>query len=158
MTSQEYFDIRKTRSTGDAAECPVCGDSFTLPYLAVFDGNNEPLCYMCAWDKAPEFAGLLKLRTAAHDYAMDVTPPDVVRAVEKRKSDPKRLKRELQEGVDFLDNHGHASNVISPLAVLLAGKIKDALKSKNVETMKEAKRLFEDSRFGMPNLDDEIPF
>ncbi len=158
MTSQEYFDIRKTRSAGDAAECLVCGDRFTLPYLAVFNGNNEPLCYMCAWDKAPEFAGLLKLRTAAHDYATDVTPPDVVRAVEKRKSDPKRLKRELQEAHDFLDNHGHASNVISPLAVLLAGKIKDAIKSKNVETMKEAKRLFEDSRFGMPNLDDEIPF
>ena len=158
MMTQEYFYIRDTRSLGVDPECPVCGDRLSLTNLAVLNGNNEPLCYMCAWDKAPGFAGLLKLRTAAHDYAMDVTPPDVVSAVEKRKSDPKRLKRELQEGVDFLDNYGHASNVNSPLAVLVAGQIKAALKSKNVETMKEAKRLLEDSRFGKRDLDDEIPF
>ena len=92
---------------------------------------------------------------------MGGTPDDVFRALEKRKSDPKRLKKELQEAHDFLDNHGHASSVTSPLAVLLAGQIKDALKSKNVETMQQAKRLFEDSRYSrssISQLDDEIPF
>ena len=77
MTNQEYFYIRDTRSLGTDPECPVCGDRLSLTNIAVFDGNNEPLCDVCAWDKAPEFASLVNLNAAAHYHSVGGMPDDV---------------------------------------------------------------------------------
>ena len=159
MRNQGYFDIRETlENHRKEAICPSCGDKFTALWLAVHNVNNEPICDLCAWETASRLANLLFLSNAFDEYSQHSAPAHILEALRQRKSDPKRLKKELQEALDSLDNYGHGAPVTSPLKKLVMGQVKAALKSKNIETMKEARGLVEEIRSPMPNLDDEIPF
>ncbi len=154
MTNQGHFDIRETLGNHrKEAICPSCGDKFTASWLAVHNVNNEPICDLCAWETAPQLANLLFLSNAFDAYAQGGAPADVLEALRQRESDPKRLKRELKETHKSLQNNG-----LGPLAELVAGQVKAALDSGNVETMIKATALVKETRTRVPSLDDEIPF
>ncbi len=161
MTNHDNFCIReRSLRHPDDLKCRVCGDDVGLASYYVSDDYNAPLCRLCCWEKAPNLSSLLRLGNAACQFHDGGLPPNIRQELEKRADDPKRLKKELQEAHDSLDNYGHGAPATSPLRKLVAGQVKAALKSNNIETMKEAKRLFEESRFGLPvtDLDDAIPF
>ena len=152
------FSIRL--SSAVKSTCPICGLEFTAPYLAVHQPDNRPVCFLCAWENAPAFAGLIYLAEGAEGYARGALPAGVGEALTQRKNDPARLKKELQDALDSLDNHGHgAPNTspiwTSPLAKLVAEQIKAALDSEDVKTMQQTKRLIEECP---DNYDSEIPF
>ena len=147
MTTQEHFYVRDTRSLGVDPECPVCGDRLSLTNFAVFDGNNEPLCDLCAWERAPELASLVNLNAAAHYHNMGGVPDDVFRAMEKRRADTKRIKRKLQDALARPDGWEHNS-----LREVLKGQIKAALDSGKVETMRRAHQLVFGNRTQPPTL------
>ncbi len=148
-----YIRIRQGQNVGTENKCPVCGDSFTANYLAVHDYGGQPLCDLCAWEKAMTLAGLLYLSNAACAYHMAEPPPHIVDGLEQRRGDPKRLKRKLKEAHKSLQDNG-----FGPLAELVAGQVKAALDSGKVETMIKAQALVDETRSRVPNLDDEIPF
>ncbi len=54
MENRDNFYIRRVQNVGTENKCPVCGDSFTANYLAVHDYSGQPLCDLCAWEKAME--------------------------------------------------------------------------------------------------------
>ena len=148
MISQGQFYIRDTRQCGVNIECPVCGDQCTPTEIAVFDGNNVPLCDLCAWDRAPELASLLILNAAARSHSAGGIPGDIWRALEKRKSDPERLQKELKEARDVL---GRCNGSI--LSELVTHEIEAALKGDDVPTKQNALKAFREMDTG-----DEIPF
>ncbi len=87
-------------------------------------------------------------------------PADVYAALERRRNDPKRLKKELQKDHDSIISNG-------PLGEFLKEQLKAALDGKNVEKLKKAKLLFEETKRGIStythlgdqsDLDAEIPF
>jgi len=160
MTNPDHFSIRE-RSLYDPDElrCPVCDEDVGRASYYV-NAYNEPLCRLCGWEKAPNLSNLLHLGNAACQFHDGGPPPNIRQELEKRADDPKRLKKELQEALEFLDNHGHGDPVTSPLTKFVMGQVKAALKSKNIETMKEARGLVEETRRGVPmlDLDDELPF
>ncbi len=141
--------------------CPVCGDDFMGARYMVCDVDNIPLCLMCAWAQSPPLASLLGVAMAA-DYHVDGRlPADVYAALERRRNDPKRLKKELQKDHDSISSDG-------PLGEFLKEQLKAALDGKNVEKLKKAKLLFEETKRGIStypysseyqsDLDAEIPF
>ncbi len=135
-------------------ECPICGDMFTNHWLAVCGPDNVPVCELCAWEHATHLAGLAALSHAANVYYHDEYPPDVWERMEKRRNDPKRLKKELQKDHDSIGPNG-------PLGEFLKGQLKAALDGKDVEKLKSAKRLFAVAKRGIStvtDLDGEIPF
>ena len=161
MTNQDHFSICRPGSWTIDTECPICGDRFTPSDYMVFDGNDVPLCYMCGWDKAPGLANLLSLSYDLNRYYQAEPPADVYEALKRRESDPKRLKKELQKDHDSISSNG-------PLAEFLKEQLKVALDGKNVEKLKKAKLLFEETKRGISthpysseyqsDLDAEIPF
>ncbi len=155
MTNQGNFSLRHVESVriGTENKCPVCGDSFTGNYLAVHDNCGQPICDLCAWEKAMTLAGLLYLSDVAGGYCQAEPPPHIVDGLEQRRADPERLKRKLKEDYKSLHDNGCSS-----LAELVAGQVKAALDSGTVETMRKAKALVEETRNYVPSLDDEIPF
>ncbi len=69
--------------------------------------------------------------------------------------DPERIKRRLQGFLDFLDNLGHGAPgtsplETSPLAKVIAGKIREAIDSGDVEQMVTAAKMADEAR---PALD-----
>ena len=154
MTNQGHFDIRETlENHRKEAICPSCGDKFTARCLAVHNVNNEPFCDLCAWETAPRLANLLFLSNAFAEYAQGGAPADVLAALRQRESDPKRLKRNLQEAHDRLNGWNHNS-----LGELLKRQIKAALTSADVETMRKAQQLVLETEHTHPHFYDEIPF
>ncbi len=154
MTNQGYFDIRETlENHRKEAICPSCGDKFTASWMAVHNVNNVPICDMCAWETAPRLANLLFLSNAFDEYAQGGAPAHILEALRQRESDPKRLKRKLQEAHARLDGWDHNS-----LGELLKGQIKAALASADVETMRKAERLVLETERTHPHFYTEIPF
>ena len=137
-------------------ECPICGDSFTTGGVDVCGPNNVPVCELCAWEHAPHLAGLVALSHAANGYFHDEHPPHVWERMEKRRNDPKRLKKELQKDYDSINSNG-------PLGEFLKDELRVALDGKDVKKLKAAKLLFEETKRGIitssyADLDAEIPF
>ena len=124
------------------SKCSVCGDKFTARELAVYGGNNLPLCIVCAWDETPILAGLLSLVDAFHRYYDRAPPHEVYEALKQRESDPKRLKQEIQKDYDSIGPNG-------PLEEFLKKQLRAALDGKDVETLKSAKRLFAVAKRGI---------
>ena len=154
MRNQRYLVIRETlEAHRKEAICPSCGDKFTALWLAVHEANNEPICDLCAWETAPRLANLLFLSNAFDEYAQHSAPAHILEALRQRGSDPKRLKRTLQESLDRLNGWDH-----NPLGELLRGQIKAALTSADVGTMKRAERLVMETERSHPHFYDEIPF
>ena len=155
MTDQDHYYIRCTQSihTGTETMCPVCEDSFTANYLAVYDTCGRPICELCAWEKAMNLAGLLYLSDVAGAFYHAEPPPHIVDGLEQRREDPERIERQLKEAHKSLHDNGQG-----PLAELVAGQVKAALDSGNVETMIKATALVKETRTRVPSLDDEIPF
>ncbi len=150
------FYIRDSRGLGVDTKCPVCGDQCYPNDYVVFDGNHLPLCNLCAWDKAPGLASLLSLAAACHQYHQGEPPAAVWEDLKQRESDPKRLKKELQKDYDSIGPNG-------PLGEFLKKELKAALNGKDVEKLKRAKLLFEETKRGIStnpysDLDAEIPF
>ena len=138
----------------------MCGLEFLIRYLNIFEGDNKPICDLCAWEEAPALANLLLLVGAVEEYDRTEPPARVCEALKQRKNDPARLKKELQDALDSLDNNGHGAPKTSPiwtspLAKLVAGQITAALDSENVETMQQAIRLYKECP---DELSCEIPF
>ncbi len=161
MTNPDNFCIReRSRHHPDELKCRVCDEDVGRASYYVYDDYNEPLCRLCGWEKAPNLSNLLHLGNAAFQFHDGGPPPNIRQELEKRADDSKRLKKELQETLEFLDNHGHGAPETSPLTKFVMGQVKAALKSKNIETMKEARGLVEETRRGVPmlDLDDELPF
>ncbi len=157
MENRDTFYIRRVQNVGTENKCPACGDSFTTSYLAVHQDNgpfnNEPICELCAWEKASSLAALLYLADVAGAYGHAEPPPHIVDGLEQRREDPERIERQLKEAQESLQH-----NRTGPLAELVAGQIKTALDSKKVELMKQAQRLLSETRIHVGDLDDEIPF
>ena len=153
MTNQDHFYIRRVQDVGTENKCPICKDSFTTKHLAVHDNCGQPICDLCAWEKAMTLASLLYLCDVAGAFYHGEYPPHIADGIEQRRNDPKRLKRELQEAHKSLQN-----NRTGPLAELVAGQVKAALDSRKVETMKQAQRLLSETQMQVGDLDDEIPF
>ncbi len=156
MINLDNFCIReRSRHHNDERKCPVCNEDVERAsyYVEVY---NEPLCRLCGWERAPNLSNFLRLGNAACQFHDGGPPPNIRQELEKRADDPERLKKELQEALEFLDNHGHGDPVTSPITKFVMGQVKAALKSKNIETMKEARGLVEESRRGrrMLGLDD----
>ncbi len=159
MTNPYNFCIRESGQHQPDGKCRACGEDVERASYYV-EEYNEPLCRLCGWEKAPKLSNLLHVGNAACQIYAGRPPPNILQELEKRADDPKRLKKELQEALEFLDNHGHGDPVTSPLTKFVMGQVKAALKSKNIETMKEARGLVEETRRGVPmlDLDDELPF
>ena len=159
MTNERHFDIRAC--AGHARQeraCPLCGDTFFPLWIAIHMDNDEPICDLCGWERAANLANLLCLADAAHSYAQMGVPDHVFQALQKRRSDPKRLEKELREAHELLTERFN-QNQQSSLAKLVGDQIAAALKSKDVEKMKAAKVMYDESLAGFrPDLDDEIPF
>ena len=149
MVNRDKFYIRRVQNVGTGNKCPACEDSFTTSYLAVHQDNgpfnNEPICELCAWEKASSLAALLYLADVAGAYGHAEPPPHIVDGLEQRRADPERLKRRLKEDHKSLHDNG-----CSPLAELVAGQVKAALDSGTVETMRKAKALVEETRNYVP--------
>ncbi len=159
MTNERRFDIRVCE--GHARQelaCPLCGDRFLPLWIAIHTDNNEPICDLCGWERASNLANLMALADAVSSYAQMGMPDDVFQALQKRRSDPKRLKKELQEAHKSLTERV-GQNQQSSLAKLVGDQIATAIKSKNAEKMGAAKVIYDESLTGLtPSLDDEIPF
>ena len=161
MTNYDNFCIReRSQHHPDELKCRACGEDVGRASYYVYDDYNAPLCRLCCWEKAPNLSNLLHLGNAACQFHDRGPPPNIRQELEKRADDSKRLKKELQETLEFLDNHGHGAPETSPLTKFVMGQVKAALKSKNIETMKEARGLVEETRRGVPmlDLDDKLPF
>ena len=136
--------------------CPICGDSFTTSGVDVCDPNNEPICDLCAWEHVTSLAGLVSLFDAAAAFYHGDYPPHIWDRIEKRRNDPKRLKKELQKDYDSISSNG-------PLGEFLKDELQVALDGKDVKKLKAAKLLFEETKRGITtssyaDLDAEIPF
>ena len=83
MTNQDHFYIRRVQDFGTENKCPICKDSFTTKHLAVHDNYGQPICELCAWERAMTLAGLLYLSDVAGAYCHAEPPPHIV---EDRKS------------------------------------------------------------------------
>ena len=143
MTNDHNFCIRAiVQWTGN---CPVCGSEFTTGELAVYDGNNLPLCAVCAWDKAPILANLLSLDESFRRYYDGAPPADVSNALKQRESDPERLRKELHA---VLGRHNG-----SVLSELVNHEIEAALRGEDIGTMQNALRAYHEL-----GPQDEIPF
>ena len=153
MENRDNFYIRRVQNPGTENKCPICKDSFTTNYLAVHDNCGQPICDLCAWEKAMTLAGLLYLSDVAGAYCQAEAPPHVLDGLEQRREDPERIERQLREAYESLHDNGRG-----PLAELVAGQVKAALDSRKVEKMKQAQRLLSETRNQVGNLDDEIPF
>ena len=146
MTNDHNFCIRAiVQWTGN---CPVCRSEFTTGELAVYDGNDLPLCAVCAWDKAPALANLLSLDDSFRRYYDGAPPADVFDALKQRQSDPKRLQYELEKARNVLD---HCEGSI--LSQLVTHEIEAALKGDDIVIMRNALRAYQE--MGPLN---EIPF
>ncbi len=106
MTDQYYFSIRQSRDYHNKATCPICGLEFRVRYLDIYEVNNQPICDLCAWEKAPALANLLRLVDAVEGYERGGLPDHVSEALKQRENDPARLKKELRNVLDSLDGHG----------------------------------------------------
>ena len=149
---QDNFCIRMRQR--HKVECPICGDSFTTSGVDVCGPDNVPVCDLCAWEHATSLAGLVMLFDATAAFYHGECPPHVWERIKKRRNDPKRLKKELQKDHDSIGSNG-------PLGEFLKGQLKAALDGKDVEKLKAAKLLFEETKRGIStvtDLDDEIPF
>ena len=154
MTNLHSFSIRVGVALPVTEKCPLCGDDFEMNGVDIYDGNDVPICTPCGWEKVPELASLLSLSVAAHYHSRGGMPDGVFYVLEKRQSDPKRLKKELQKDYDSIGPNG-------PLGEFLKGQLKAALDGKDVEKLKSAKRLFAVAKRGIStvtDLDAEIPF
>ena len=154
MSNLHSFSIRTGVALPVTEKCPLCGDDFEMNGMDIYDGNDVPICKLCGWENATALADLLSLSHAVFQHYNGTAPPDVCKALEKRRSDPKRLKRELQNDYDSIGTNG-------PLGEFLKEQLKAALDGKNVEKLKAAKLLFEKTKRGIStvtDLDDEIPF
>ena len=148
--------VHHYHSSPNNPKCAICEDKITVGNLNIYDNNNEPLCSLCAWEKAPVLAHLLSLYEAVSAYEVGQLPDHVCAALKQRRNDPERLKTELQDALDTLDNHGHGAPVTSPLLKLVSEQITAAIGSEDVETMRQARRLFEESWRRV--FDDNISF
>ncbi len=160
MTDQHDFAIRQHPDYHKNAECPMCRVKFMVHYLDIFQANDQPICELCAWEKAPALANLIHLAEVAGGYESGKLPTHIGEALKERQNDPVRLKKELQDALDSLDNHGHGAPKTSPiwtspLAKLVAEQITAALDSEDVDTMKQAIRLHEECP---DKLTSGIPF
>ena len=160
MTDQHHFAIRQHPDYHHKATCPICRLEFRVRYLDIYEVNNQPICNPCAWEKTPALANLLKLVEAVEGYERGGVPDHVSEVLTQRQNDPARLKKELQNALDSLDNHGHGAPETtpirtSPLAKLVAEQITAALDSEDVDTMKQAIRLHEECP---DKLTSDIPF
>ena len=154
MSNQHSFCIRVGVAFPESQKCPLCGDGFEMSGMDIYDGNDVPICTLCGWEIVPELASLLSLSVGAHYHGRGGMPDDTFHALEKRRSDPKRLKKELQKDYDSIGPNG-------PLGEFLKKQIKVALDGKDVETLKSAKRLFTVAQRGIQttsDIDDDIPF
>ena len=59
MTDQHDFAIRQHPDYHKNAECPMCRVKFMVHYLDIFQANDQPICELCAWEKAAARAGAL---------------------------------------------------------------------------------------------------
>ena len=153
MTEQYYFSIRQSRNYNHKATCPTCGLEFRVRYLDIYEVNNHLICDLCAWEKAPALANLLRLVDAVEGYERGGLPDHVSEALRQRENDPTRLKKELRNVLDSLDDHGCENP--SPLAKLVAEQITAALDGEDVEAMQQAIRLHEECP---DKLTSGIPF
>ena len=153
MTDQRCFAIRQHPDYHHKAACPICGLEFSVRYLDIYQADNQPICDLCAWEKAPDLAGLLHLAEAIEEYERGGLPGHVGEALTQRQNDPARLKKELQGVLDSLDEHG--CDYPSPLVRLVVEQITAALDGEDVEAMQQAIRLHEECP---DNLMSGIPF
>ena len=168
MTINGQFDVLAIFDcpaplTTTGGECCYCHAEFPIEDFYIGDIASQgraSVCHICAWERAPNLMRLMQfykdtVRFAAHPPVV----PETVRAeLTRRANDPKRLKCELQEALEWVDNHGLGAPVTSPLLKLVAGQIKAALNSGNVKKMIEAKEMVKEVRNPALILDDEIPF
>ena len=159
MMDQYCFAIRvHHHHFPNDAKCPICGDKTSVGNLNIYDNNNEPLCSLCAWEQASNLAHLLSLYEAVSAFEVGQLPDHVCAALKQRRNDPERLKTELRDALDTLDNHGHGAPPAetSPLVKLVSEQITAALETDDVETMRQARCLFKE---GLGRVfDDNIPF
>ena len=154
MSNLHSFSIRVGVALPVTEKCPRCGDDFEMNGIDIYDGNDVPICTPCGWEKIPQLASLLSLSVGSHYHSRGGMPDGVFYVLEKRRSDPKRMKKELQKDYDSIGTNG-------PLGEFLKGQLKVALDGKDVEKLKAAKLLFEETKRGIMvsgDLDDEIPF
>ena len=155
MNNLHSFSIRVGVALPVTEKCPLCRDDFEMNGMDIYDSNDVPICKLCGWENATALADLLSLSHAVFQHYNGTAPPDVCKALEKRRSDPKRLKKELQKDHDSIGPNG-------PLGDFLKKELGAALKSKDVETLKSAKRLLTVAKRGIhthaADIDDEIPF
>ena len=150
--AQDSFCIRIDR-TGDC-ECSVCGDDLSPADYRVFSGNGAPLCDLCAWNKASGLANILSVSDDLNRYYQGEPPATVQEAIEKRRNDPERLHKELEQARDVLGRRNG-----SILAELVTHEIEAALKRDDVDIKRNALKAFREMDINQhSDLDDEIPF
>ncbi len=156
---EDYFTICEAPEAGHDAECPICGEGFMIPYFKVRNARNQSICNLCAWEKAPALADLLYLSETVEVHGQGYIPTQISEALERRKNDPERLKKELRDAIKILGMPDNSVPDItlpkSPLAQLVAEQIDRAIEVGTVESMQHAKRLFEESKL---SVDPGIPF
>ena len=96
MSNLHSFSIQQSERSHIDAECPVCGDSFTVFWLAVHNVNIEQISNLCAWENAPELASLIYLHFETYRHNRRGVPDDINKALKQRKSHPKRHPHSLR--------------------------------------------------------------
>ena len=114
--------------------------------MAVHNDHDIPICELCAWENAATLASLLHLNESA-TYPLRGNPPAwVEEALEKRKNEPEQHALALEYDLCWLDSYCISNHTMlgATLADLVHQEIMAALHSRDVETMKQARRLFKE--------------
>ena len=158
MNNLYSFSIRIDPRDGEyppgIGKCPLCDDHLTEPddTPGVYDEAGRVICEICSWDLVPELASLVALAIAAQAHGGKVIPPDIFHVLEKRRSNPELLKKQLTEARENLSRRIYPSGG-SPLAELVAHEIEAALRGDDVPIMRNALKAYQETTTG-----DEIPF
>ena len=133
-------------------KCPLCDDHLTEPddTPGVYDEAGRVICEICSWDLVPELASLVALAIAAQAHGGKGIPPDIFHALEKRRSNPELLKKQLTAAREDLSRRIY-HNGGSPLAELVTHEIEAALKRDDVDIKRNALKAYQE-------MGDEIPF